>query len=592
MTPLRATAIAAAAAAGAASPTALPLWMGVALAVVALAGRWWWLAALGIGLLCSSLAHRSWAGLEPLGADTRAGVVTAVSDAERSGGQTRVVVRLGDDRFHASGWGPLAAALEAIEAGDRVWMSGKVTPYGGSRERQAALHVADRLQVDQVGTVSDGAVIWRIANSLRHAMADGAASLGQERRGLFTGLVYGDDRAQAPLVAADFRVAGLTHLLAVSGQNVAFLLALLGPLLVRLPRSPRLVAALVALGLFAVMTRLEPSVLRATFMAGLALLGRWSGRDVATSHLLPTAVTVLLVIDPLLIETVAFQLSVAASAGILVVTPLIAARLPHDGPISEALAVTLGAQLAVAPLLTHTFGPVSLATVPANLLAGPAAGLVMVWGMTAGVVAGMVGGPVAAAIHQPTRALLWWLETVAHHAGHPAIPSVGSWWILAACASWMVWHQLRRRGSFVHRCALVVGVGTLVATAGVDPSAGPHRVGWDSTVVIDPVATVLVLGEERDVVAVLDDLRSLDVTAVDLLVLTGGANARPVMDQLQQRVPVAERWVAAGDRWPPDPKAVAVGQVVRVDLRATHLVVTPTGSSLSVTFEAVVTAGG
>lgn len=592
MTPLRATAIAVAAACGAASPAGLPLWIGAALAMVALAGRWWWLAAVGIGLLCSSLAHRSWAGLEPLGAVTRAGVVTAVSDAERSGGQTRVVVRLGGDRFHAAGWGPLGSALESIEAGDRVWVSGKVTPYGGSRERQAALHVADRLQVEQVGAVGDGAAIWRMANGLRRVMDDGASSLGQERRGLFTGLVYGDDRAQAPLVAADFRVAGLTHLLAVSGQNVAFLLALLGPLLARLPRSPRLVAALVALGLFAVMTRLEPSVLRATFMAGLALAGRWSGRDVATAHLLPAAVTVLLLIDPLLVETVAFQLSVAASAGIVVVTPLIAARLPGDGPVSEALAVTLGAQLAVAPLLTHTFGPVSLATVPANLLAGPAAGVVMVWGMTAGVVAGLVGGPAAAAIHQPTRALLWWLESVAHHAGHPAIPSVGLWWILAACTSWVVLLRLRRRGSFVHRCAVLVTIGALVATAGVHPAAGPHPVGWDSTVVIDPLATVLVLGDERDVVAVLDDLRSVDVTAVDLLVLTGGESARPVMDQLRERVPVAERWVVAGERWPPDPEAVSVGQAVRVELRATRLVVTPSGSSLGVTFEPVVTADG
>ena len=75
--------------------------------------------------------------------------------------------------------------------------------------------------------------------------------------------------------------------------------------------------------------------------------------------------------------------------------------------------MTLAAQLGVAPVLLATFGPIPVASLPANLLCVPVAGLVMVWGLTAGLVAGVVGAPLASLLHQPTRLALAWLELVA-----------------------------------------------------------------------------------------------------------------------------------------------------------------------------------
>jgi competence protein ComEC len=83
--------------------------------------------------------------------------------------------------------------------------------------------------------------------------------------------------------------------------------------------------------------------------------------------------------------------------------------------------------MAVAPLLTAVFGPISLASLPANVLAAPAAGPVMVWGLTAGLVAGLVGGPVAGLLQLPTRLLLAWIEAVALAAARWPIVSLGSW---------------------------------------------------------------------------------------------------------------------------------------------------------------------
>ena len=86
------------------------------------------------------------------------------------------------------------------------------------------------------------------------------------RRALLAGLVLGDDRDQPAVLRDAFSAVGLTHLLAVSGQNVAFVLAAAGPLLRRLRLGPRLAAVLVLLAFFALVTRFEPSVLRAAVM--------------------------------------------------------------------------------------------------------------------------------------------------------------------------------------------------------------------------------------------------------------------------------------------------------------------------------------
>ena len=95
-------------------------------------------------------------------------------------------------------------------------------------------------------------------------MLRGTAPLRPTTRALLAGFLLGDTRAVPADVIAAYRGSGLSHLLAVSGENVAFTLALFGPLLRRLTLGPRTVAAVAIVLMFATMTRFEPSVLRAT----------------------------------------------------------------------------------------------------------------------------------------------------------------------------------------------------------------------------------------------------------------------------------------------------------------------------------------
>ena len=107
--------------------------------------------------------------------------------------------------------------------------------------------------------------------------------------------------------------------------------------------------------------------MRASVMAGIALAGRLVGIALETWQLLSVAVVALLVTDPSLASSVGFQLSVAATAGVLV-----GGRWPTvGGKVARGLLVTLGAQIAVAPLLLMHFGTVPVFSPLANLVAAP-----------------------------------------------------------------------------------------------------------------------------------------------------------------------------------------------------------------------------
>ena len=87
-------------------------------------------------------------------------------------------------------------------------------------------------------------------------------------------------------------------------------------------------ATLAVVGLFGVVTRFEPSVLRATVMAAIAVTAWMLGRPVSGLRTLALAVTALVLVDPMLVGVLGFQLSVAASAGILVLARPLADHLP------------------------------------------------------------------------------------------------------------------------------------------------------------------------------------------------------------------------------------------------------------------------
>lgn len=196
------------------------------------------------------------------------------------------------------------------------------------------------------------------------------------------------------------------------GQNVAFVLAAAGPLLRMLGPWWRWATTLLLVGWFVSMTRFEPSIVRAGAMAGLSATAFVLGRGRDPTRLLALAVTILLLVDPLLVESVGFWLSVGATAGVTAVGPRLTRRLAGLGPLAMPVGVTVGAQVGVVVPAMLVFGRLPLVSVPANLLAVPVAGAVMLYGLPAGLVAGLVP-PVAPIVMFPCRIGVRWVDTVA-----------------------------------------------------------------------------------------------------------------------------------------------------------------------------------
>ena len=233
--------------------------------------------------------------------------------------------------------------------------------------------------------------LLRASEALRAGLRRRASLvLPPDRAGLLAGMALGDTSLLPLDLERAFRAAGLTHLMAVSGANVAVVLAaglsLAGALGAGRPALAACGAVLVVL--FTVLTRWEPSVLRAGAMAVLVLLGVATGRGPGGRRALCLAVVVLLLADPALSGALGFRLSAAATAGVLWLGPLAAqalpARLPE--PVRAAAGVTLGAQAAALPALGVALGRLSLAALPANLLALPLAACPMLLGVVAAAV--------------------------------------------------------------------------------------------------------------------------------------------------------------------------------------------------------------
>ena len=274
--------------------------------------------------------------------------------------------------------------------GDVVWLSGERTA-APRRSYDVSRHIVGRFEVAVVGErVGAGAPIYRAANTLRDLLARAADHMPRDEAALYRGLIVGDDRDQSPEMVEAFRASGLSHLTAVSGQNVAFLLAILAPVLTRTRTWWRVAATMALLAWFVIVTRAEPSVIRAAVTAALAAVGVARGVEVSGKRMLALAVMLLLWIDPLLAWSVGFWMSVAATAGLVVVSPHLESRLRGPSWLRLALATTLSAQIAVAPIALAVFGRISVTAPATNLVAVPVAGAIMLVGLPIGVMVGVI----------------------------------------------------------------------------------------------------------------------------------------------------------------------------------------------------------
>ena len=526
----------------------ITVWIPVAAVLVALVWRRPLMLVVAVVVLAAALGARSERGLAVHVREREVrDWVTVVRDPEQFGAATRLDVRLGRMRLEVSAYGAPARQLSGLLVGERVEITGTLRQRLADAPWLDQRHVVARLDVREVTATLPAKWPYSWANALRRTLHRGAGSLDPEHRGLFTGFVFGDDRDQPSTVADDFRGAGLGHLLAVSGENVAFVAALLAPLLSRLDFRLRFASLTAALAFFALVTRFEPSVLRAIVMASIAGLVAAMGRTVSTRRIIALTCTVLVLVDPVITRSVGFQLSVLATAGIVELAPSIAARLPGPRWLALGASVTIAAQLAVAPVEVARFGGMPLAALPANILAAPAAGPIMMWGLTGGIIAGLLGGSIARLMHLPTRVLIWWVAAVARSAAHAPLGELRTRHLVVLLSAACVFALART--AVGRRLAIALAVIALLQppltfghlAAGQYPLAAGITVarGLDGT-------TVLTIHDTARARSTLESLRRGGVRHIALVVaVDGGRASGEVVRAVRSRLEIDDIWAPA-----------------------------------------------
>lgn len=284
--------------------------------------------------------------------------------------------------------------------------------------------------------------IARLSSLWRRRVERAYLETGSESPGkaLARALVLGDP-SRLPLAwRRGLSTAGLTHLVSVSGLHVALVAALglllgffLGGFRYRLPR---LLLAALAVGSYLLLVGPHPALLRAATMALLALLALALERPPAALNALGWAVVLLVLGSPAVVERPAFELSAAASAGVLLLSPALARRFQRIPlRLGPALAVSLGAELAALPVALPLFCALPIFAPLADLVAVPWTGLALLVSLAWTALA--VAAPRLATAGQPLLDLLaapyGWPAAAGPHLW-PTLPLLASLPIAAALA--------------------------------------------------------------------------------------------------------------------------------------------------------------
>ncbi|ODR10313.1 competence protein [Mycolicibacillus koreensis] len=393
--------------------------------------------AVSVGLRSHAVAHHPLAGVQ----GTTVTVTVIPTESAVAVGSTREMFRatLQElDGRRAFGRVVVFAAgpdVDAVMVGRPLTFAARA-----SRPRRHDLTVAV-LTATGAPVAGRAGPVARAAHALRHRFVDAARrELPARQAALLPGLVLGDTTAVPAGTAREFRAAGLTHLMAVSGANVTIVCGavLLSARLV----GPRGAVGLAAVALAGLVVVVQPtaSVLRAAVMGAIALLGVVAARQRQAIPSLASAVLLLLALAPQLAVDIGFALSVAATAALVVVAPRWSARLVGRGwpkPLADATAIALAAHLVTAPLIAGISGRVSLVAAVANLAVAAVIAPVTVLGSAAAVLCGLC--PVAAAVLiRFTGPEVSWVGAVAHTAG--SVPGAtlpvpdgpaGALWVIA-----------------------------------------------------------------------------------------------------------------------------------------------------------------
>lgn len=357
-------------------------------------------------------------------------------------------------------------------------------------------------------------------------------SLGAQ---LLPGLVVGDTSKQSQYLEDTLRESGLGHLTAVSGANVAILLVAVGLLLERMkvPRLYRLGILFLVLGAYLVVVRPEPSVVRASVMAVLAL-GYWFlGLKKYGEDILMASVLILLFVDPWLALSWGFALSVAATFG-LIVLPKVFGITPEDHWLKKSIGVALSAGVATFPVLVAMGASPSFASILANVIAEGFVAPATILGLLAALIASLrsvpfigglcenVGVFIADAAIASAQLICWIAEFALRSWFHIPVLSLSG--VVLASLAILIWRKQSaprvRFSSIALVCVVLLGA-NLTASVSGDWTLASCDVGQgDSTLIRSGQHSAVMVdtGANQDLLQ--DCLKTFQIDTIETLIIT------------------------------------------------------------------------
>lgn len=330
-----------------------------------------------------------------------------------------------------------------LEGGQRVFITAPLFPqfnYGDKVSVVGNLTIKPLNNVDEIYFISypkikakngDKNFILAITGLIRQKVISVFQSnLPPNSSGLLLGIVFGVKEAIPQNFYDTLRVSGTLHVTAASGMNVTMVGGFLATLFSSfLRRQIAVFAAIFGILFYAVLAGLEASIVRASIMGILVFSSQILGRQSIAAYALLLTGYFMLLFDPNLIFDLGFQLSFAATAGLLFIMPLFSFR---NAFLGSDLATTLSAQIAVLPILLSTFGTYSLWSVLANTLVLWSIPLLMILGGL-GALAGFVFEPLGSLfLYLSLPLLLYFEKVISIFAGFGQMNlSIASWPFIA-----------------------------------------------------------------------------------------------------------------------------------------------------------------
>jgi competence protein ComEC len=336
------------------------------------------------------------------------GSATARSDGTLATGE-RVLVRLRRGEGEPAR-GSLVAVVGTLTPPRGPWQGFDEGAWLAERGIHRVLHVRSLRVVGRRGGVRG--VVDRVRE---HALSAYRAAGTPDAEAVLGAIALGADRGLSPEARDAFRRSGLAHLLAVSGGNVALLVAAVLVLAwtVGIGRRAALVISIAAVCAYVELVGPAPSVVRAGIAGVLACAAWLVSRRPDSWHALAVGAALILTWNPRSVTDPGFQLSFAAVASILLLAPVlrdVLDGLPFPAVLRAPAAITAACTLATAPISWLRFGQVNLiASVPANLAALPSAPLLLWIGLLAATIAPLspdAAATVAASARVPADYLL------------------------------------------------------------------------------------------------------------------------------------------------------------------------------------------